>query len=77
MKIQITLTLKNGKIKTYRKASKRRFRYLCSLGLWKTLALYVEYGKDKDVYGKTVLFTNEGIYTDGKEAMQAYIAFTE
>lgn len=77
IKIRVKITYENGRVVWYRKVSKRRFCHFCSLKTWKLLYLWVGYEKSRDIHGKLVKFYNDGIYDNGKEALQAGLAFLE
>lgn len=77
LKARVKLTKKNGEYRWYRKVSLRRFCYFCSLGSYARFYVRVDYGKDRDAYGKNVMFYNDGEYDDPKEAIQALRAFLE
>ncbi len=75
----ITLFLKNGSKRAIL-GGKDNWRHLYS----KTEAadfsrafLKVSYGKHEDTFGKMVMFTNEGTYTNKKDLKQALSAFLE
>ena len=84
MKNKINYILKVFKAKTmkrYESANRRRFLYYTRLINWKNgiskVYLKVIYGKDKDAYGKMIVFQNEGTYTNKKDFELALKAFLE
>jgi len=46
-------------------------------GSWAKIYIKVEYGKQEDVFGKKIMFYNDGTYEKRKEALQALHAFLE
>ncbi len=68
---------KNGAVKTHRRRSKRAFASLISRVSGERYALKVIYGKYKDVFGKMVIFNNEGEYKTKKDLKYAFKCFTE
>jgi hypothetical protein len=68
------------KVQRCQTANKRRFSRRIGTINWEKLMsirLYVSYGLQVDYRGKKVQFDNEGIYTNKKDFMNAYRAFTE
>ena len=82
-KINYSLKLnKNGQNgQLVRTHSKRRFlNYLRSINWQKgqiKAYIKVNYGKEKDVFGKLTTFYNDGTYENEHDLQKAFIAFTE
>lgn len=76
-KVTIKTLDKNKVAHTYRSGTKRRFISIIERSAWEKIDIKVWYGKRKNTYGEIVYFTNEGIYTNTKDAKQAFLAFIE
>ena len=77
MQIKLTLVSRHGKVKRYRSGTKRRFMFHLTHDKFSKAIVRVEYGKEKDNFGKMVMFFNEGEYTNKHDALQALRAFCE
>lgn len=77
MKLLILLTDRHGVVYRYQKGTIRRFSRLFSFNKWKHWGVSVTYGKGKDVFGKTVMFRNDGEYENSKDAIKALKAFID
>jgi len=71
------LFFKNGKVKRYYSGGVRRFTTNIRSCSPERIDILVTYGKDYDVFGNYVLFTNQYIGSDKKEAIHAIKAFLE
>lgn len=77
IEVKVKLTDSHGVVHTYLKGTASRFLSKLRGSLWSRCVIRVSYGKQKDVYGKMVEFTNEGEYDNKHDAIQAFKAFLE
>ena len=77
IKVILKLTNRHGGVSTYHSGTKSRFMSKLTAKNWVKCHIKVLYGKQKDVFGKLVEFTNEGIYENSHDAIQAFNAFLE
>ena len=77
-RVKLTVWLKNGKV-VYYPYSVRMNRLYARVrhGLYARINIKVQYGIDKNVYGKEEMFENSGTYENPKEAVEALKAFLQ
>ena len=76
--LRVFLILRNShKVERYHSGSVSRFINKIQACSHARINVRVEYGKDKDAFGKTVMFYNEYDGEDKKEAVTALKAFIE
>ena len=77
MKVKILLTTKAGRVRKYLKMSSRRLSAIWTEAHGKLAYIWVSYGKFKDCFGKMVEFTNDRIYENKHDAVDAYKSFID
>lgn len=77
LKVFLNIYKKDGKVSSYRSGSVKRFFNKIQACSHARINIKVEYGKDKDCFGKTVMFYNEYDGENKVEAIAALKAFIE
>lgn len=75
--VHIKFTDKRGKVETYLRGTIKRFLSKLRGSSGRRIDIWVGYGKQKDVFGDTVMFTNEYSGTNQRDAIHAFEAFME
>lgn len=75
IKVSMKLFDKAGVVRTYLAGTPHRFLTNLRARLWERCVIKVSYGKQIDVFGKLLEFTNEGEFTGKNKAVQALEAF--
>jgi len=75
--IYLTLYGPKGKRRCFSAPRTKQRKIYARIGRagWQKCMIRVEYGRGKDVFGKTVMFRNEGKYCSVEDAKQALAAF--
>ncbi|MCR4290502.1 MAG: hypothetical protein NUV86_09620 [Candidatus Scalindua sp.] len=77
IEVRLKLTDRHGVVRTYLKGTIKRFMSKLRGSCGRRIEIRVTYGREKDVFGKEVQFTNEYDGFNQEDAIKALKAFLE
>lgn len=77
IEVHLKLTDKHEVARTYHKGTIKRFMSKLRGSSGRRIEIRVEYGREKDIFGKNVMFMNEYEGYSSEDAQQALQAFLE